>query len=77
MIHGGAFVTQPRRWMPSTVAMGGGIAGGTPSTTTLTLASALALTLTAAAPMTIVHCPFAQEVEDCRAEPHIALRDFE
>ena len=77
MIHGGAFVTQPRRWTPSTVAMGGGVAGGTVSTTTLTLASALALTLTASAPMKIVRCPFAQEVEDRRAEPHIALRDFE
>jgi uncharacterized low-complexity protein len=45
--------------------------------TTPTLASALALALTTVALMMIVRCSFAQEAEDCGAEPHIAPQDFE
>ena len=50
---------------------GGWIASGTTRTTALTSASALVSAPTAAATMAIVRCPFAQEVEDCGAEPRV------
>ena len=69
----GTVIAQRRRLTPSTVATGGGIAGGTTTTTTLALAlaSALALALTAAMTMAIARRPFTQEVEDRGAEPRV------
>ena len=69
----GTVIAQRRRLTPSTVATGGGIAGGTTTTMTLALASASAsaLALTAAVTMAIARRPFTQEVEDRGAKPPV------